>query len=49
MFDPTDPSNLTSEQRLDELTAVLATRCGAGAIPARRTDRMAMLLNAPIR
>jgi hypothetical protein len=25
MFDPTDPSDLTPEQRLDELTALLAT------------------------
>ena len=25
MFDPTDPRNLTPEQRLDELTALLAT------------------------
>ena len=34
MFDPTDPRHLTPEQRLDELTALLATGVRRRARPA---------------
>jgi hypothetical protein len=37
MFDPTDPSNLTTEQRHDELTTLLAT--GVRRLLAQRPPR----------